>query len=367
MLDLRVRVNICVCVFALALGWSSMGSSQAPNLAAMDIVTKSMPDGPVARVGKTNIEKLDFLMLYQAELGAFGQQSDGKNLTDGDRVRIALLVINVLLEEELLYQEAILSKLSVDKAEVKRRADDQITQLQKALSEQLKRDVGEAELLKQLEYESRAEVELDIERKMLITAMRAKIVKERSETIPDEIVRAAYDKSKSEMVLPSLLHLKHISVRGYADDPEDRKAGLAKANKALNSIYSGKVFDTVAQEFSERLDPVKGCDLGMAPVQALPPFMVEAALKMEIGDVSDVIESETGLHIIYLVAREAGGTIAADKGLKIVRQRLAMEQKRLLVREYCDNLILSGTPVRVFLELKENLRRNAKKESAEAK
>ena len=116
---------------------------------------------------------------------------------------------------------------------------------------------------------------------------RGKIVADSAAAIPDETGLEAYEQNKSEMVLPMFLHLKHISIRGYANDDAARKAGLAKANMALDKIYAGQVFDRVAEEFSELMDPENGCDLGMVPIGSLPVFMAKAAVPLEIGDVSD--------------------------------------------------------------------------------
>ena len=348
-----VVIGLCVCCCA----WS-----QAPNLEAMDIVTRSIPDGPVARVGKTSIEKIDFILLYQSELSKFVRENPRRELADGNRVRIALLCINILLEQELLYQESILKKLEVDEDEVKRRSDTQFEQLQKGFSEQAGRAVTEGEVVERLGYEDRVEIEHEIERAMLIAAMRKKIVSDSNSPLSEKSVLEYYEKNKDDMKQPALLHLRHISIRGYKDNPAAQEAGLAKAKKALDRIYSGQLFETVAQEYSELLDPKNGSDLGVVPAGSLPEFMVRAAVNMEAGDVSEVLESDTGLHIIQLVSKGDAGLIPEEEALEAIRGRLAQQHDRLLVREYCDVLISSDVPpVRVYLELEQNLARIADK------
>jgi parvulin-like peptidyl-prolyl isomerase len=286
-------------------------------------------------------------------------------LDDVNRVRIALLCINILLEEELLYQEAQMMKLTVKDKAVKQQAGVQIEQLRKAFSAQTGRDATAEDVYKQLGYSNRSEIENEVKRKMLIVEMRKHIVKERSKDIPEDKISAAYDQNKESMVLPMQLHLKHISIKGYESDAADREAGIAKANKALDKIFSGQRFETVAQEFSELLDPANGSDLGLLPVGALPPFMVSTAVAMEIGDVSDVIKTHTGLHIILLVDRKESGEIPKEKALDLIRSRMGQDQERLLVREYCDHLIQGGADVHVYLELEENLARTRKRARSE--
>lgn len=353
--------------FALAFWLSVCAWSQAPNLEAMDVVTKSVPDGPVARVGKTSIEKIDFILLYRSELNAFLEQYPEQELSDGNRVRIALMSINILLEQELLYQEAVSKKIRVDAAEVKTRSDEQYERLKKGFSEQAGREVTEQEVLSRLGYAARSDISTEIERAMLISEMRKKIVADSADSLPEDAVKTYYEEHKDEFVVPVGMHLKHISIKGYATDDASRKAGIAKAEQALDRIYAGQLFDSVAKEYSELLDPKNGCDLGMVPVSALPDFMAKAAIGLEAGEVSDVIESDTGLHIIQVVAKEDGGAITEEQGLNLSRRRLGLERQRLLVREYCDQLIVNGAEVKVFLELEKNLARLVEKESPAAR
>lgn len=344
-------------VLGLCLGLTTLGWSQAPNLDKMDIVVRSVPDGPVARVGDKNIEKLDFLLLYQSELRTFVMDNPGRVIEDGNRIRIALVCINILLEQELLYQEALKFKLKPDAARVNEGAAAQFERLQKGFSNQEGRELTDAEVLERLGYTSKEDIRREVEHVFLIASMREKIVEEQAEELPKATLEKVYEKDKSMLTRPTRLHLKHISVKGDKSDKASYTAGLAKANKALDSIYSGQSFENVAREYSELLDPKKGSDLGLVPADSLPPFFVKEAVNMELGDISEIIESPTGLHIIELVAREDGGEIPKEKAMEIIRAKLTQRQSRLIVRTYCDQLIIDGADVRVFLELEENLAR----------
>ena len=45
-------------------------AGQAPDLDNMDLVLKSVPDGPVARVKGVSVSRGDFVRFYQMEVGA---------------------------------------------------------------------------------------------------------------------------------------------------------------------------------------------------------------------------------------------------------------------------------------------------------
>ena len=72
----------------------------------------------------------------------------------------------------------------------------------------------------------------------------------------------------------------------------------------------------------------------------MPPAVVEAAFALNAGDVSDVIKSDQGHHIIKVEAREANRPLTPDI-LLYVRQRafeewLAEEKDRATIERYVD-------------------------------
>jgi parvulin-like peptidyl-prolyl isomerase len=78
---------------------------------------------------------------------------------------------------------------------------------------------------------------------------------------------------------------------------------------------------------------------------------------MQADDISDVIESKYGYHIIQLIEKTAAEAVEKEEALKVIRAQLVGRQANLVVRQYCDRLIASKTPVTIFLELEENLAR----------
>ena len=76
-----------------------------------------------------------------------------------------------------------------------------------------------------------------------------------------------------------------------------------RAEQALAQLRSGASFAQVAAGYSDAQDALKGGEIGWRPADRLPPMFADALAKMKPGDVSDVLRSPSGFHIIKLLDR----------------------------------------------------------------
>jgi len=315
----------------------------------MDIVQRSVPDGPVAKVGDVNISGEDFLLLYRSEL----QRRQLNSIPDVARVQLALVVLRSLIEQELLYQEAVRRGVTVSDTNVNAALQERLDRLREGFSSQEGHDVSESELLTKLGYSDKSGLQSNVRRLLMVEAMRKKILEEDGLEVDEARVEEIYNETKDRFTRPGTLHLKQI----YFDSSGDAEAARKKADRALATVYSGQRFEAVAKEYSESPDASKGGDLGVVAERDLPPFLVDAAKGLEPGDVSEVITSDYGCHIVMLVDRKPGQSATKEQAFAAIRRQLAGEKEKTAVYSYCDDLIANGVNVKVYLELEENLRR----------
>jgi parvulin-like peptidyl-prolyl isomerase len=83
----------------------------------------------------------------------------------------------------------------------------------------------------------------------------------------------------------------------------------------------------------------EGGDLGMRPVTTLPPFLVEAARQLGPGDISDLIESEFGYHIIQFVDSREGVAADPEQWREPIRQRLRRSKGEEAVERYTAKIM----------------------------
>ena len=325
--------------------------AQAPDLENMDVVLKSIPDGPVAKVQGTNIESADFVRLYRMELGRVMRENRSNEIPDVARVQLAMLALGALVERELLYNEAVETGLIVSEESVLKAWEAQQAQVRQSLAGEGGPELSESDIFSKLGYADRSQVIADMDRALLTEKMRGMVIRESGIAISDEQIDEAIKAAQPELERPSRIHLKQI----FFDLGTNPAAARKQADDALGRVFSGQRFEAVAKAFSQSPDAERGGDMGLISVVLMPPFMLAAAEGLEPGDISDVLESEYGLHIVMLVERQEAMERSREELEPLVRRSLLAEQGVQVVHEHCEALVQDGAEVLVFLELNKNI------------
>ena len=87
-------------------------------------------------------------------------------------------------------------------------------------------------------------------------------------------------------------------------EPDTAKENRSKAEEVLKRIRSGEDFAKLAGEFGSDGTKDKGGDLGWMPENRLDPTYVKAANALKPGEISDVVETSFGFHIIKLEGKK---------------------------------------------------------------
>ncbi len=137
-----------------------------------------------------------------------------------------------------------------------------------------------------------------IRRKMMIE----KFIKEKIEqpsAVSEEEVRAHYDNNLGVFVLPEARRVRHIfvSVPPMSND-EQRAARRTKAEMVLEKLHAGEDFAALAWDYSNGPYRVKGGDMGLLHKGRLDPELEGEVVKLKEGELSGVIQSPYGFHIV---------------------------------------------------------------------
>lgn len=140
-------------------------------------------------------------------------------------------------------------------------------------------------------------------------------------------------------------NLSHILVTVPENaSPEQIQARRARAEQALAQLKSGTDFRQVAATFSDAPDALAGGALGWRDASRLPTLFLEALKTMRPGEVSALLRSANGFHILRL--NERRGAAAPF----ILRQTRA---RHILVRT--NELVSEAEARRRLIALKERL------------
>jgi peptidyl-prolyl cis-trans isomerase SurA len=105
-------------------------------------------------------------------------------------------------------------------------------------------------------------------------------------------------------------NLSHILVRiPEQASPESIAAARARAEKAQAEARAGADFGGIAASYSDAPDALNGGALGWRTQDRLPALFADALRSMKAGQVSEVLRSPAGFHLLKLTARRdaAGG------------------------------------------------------------
>jgi peptidyl-prolyl cis-trans isomerase SurA len=148
----------------------------------------------------------------------------------------------------------------------------------------------------------------EIRSQMMIARVREREVDARVNVSPGEVDNFLANQSAtggSEEV-----HLAHIVIRiPEGASPETLNKLRLKAVSIDEQAKAGKDFGQLAATYSESNDAMQGGDLGFRPLDSLPQVMSSAIANLKPGQVSDVVRSPSGFHIVKLLGRKGGSAL----------------------------------------------------------
>jgi len=109
---------------------------------------------------------------------------------------------------------------------------------------------------------------------------------------------------KAQGITTQAYHLAHILIAvPEAATPEQIQQARQKAEMVLTKLRSGADFAQTAVSVSDDLQALQGGDLGWRKAGELPSLFAEMVTKMQPGDISNLIRSPSGFHIVKLLEK----------------------------------------------------------------
>lgn len=152
---------------------------------------------------------------------------------------------------------------------------------------------------------------------------------------PEAQLRAYYDSHRDQFRTPERVRVRHILLQTVGKSPGEVEKIKAKAEGLLKQIKAGTDFAELAKKNSE--DPGskdKGGEYGwMARGQTVKNFET-TAFSLKPGQISDLVTTEYGFHIIQVEEKEAAGLQPFEK----VRDQIAAELNKQMVNDKMQTL-----------------------------
>lgn len=287
-------------VFALLLGAAAVGSAQVSSHAPTGATNQATPpsssfqvsDKPVARVNGSILTDRD-LLREMLQIFPYARQHNGFPKAQEASIRQGAL--QMIIFEELVYQEALRRKLTV--------APQQVQQDETEFKKQFGSAAEFQQYLKVEMGGSEQAVQNKIRRSLLIEQVLKSEVEKKSAVSLAE-ARAYYEKNPGKFQVPESFTFQSISIMPPQNpSAEQKQEGQRRANEAWKQAQTTKSyqeFGLLAEKISEDDFRVNMGDHKSVEKDKLPPQVVKTLLALKPGQVSGLIQIEQAYTIVRL-------------------------------------------------------------------
>lgn len=326
-----MKYQLTICTLAVALSAASAQvASHAPTAIASPATAQTSPlqagDKPVARVNGVVLTDRDLLREMYA-IFPYAQQHNGFPKAQEAQIRQGAL--EMIIFEELVYQEALRRKLTIPAEKMNRAQSEFAKQFN---SPDQYQQYLQAEMLG-----SEKQLRQKIRRSLLIEQVLKSDVELRDTVSPAEL-QAYYQKNAARFKEPETFTFQSISVLPpLKATPDQAKQARTKAEDALSQAKATKNYEDfglLAEKISEDDFRVNMGDHKVVGADKLPPQVVKALQSLQAGQVSGLIQIESAYTIVRLNAH----TPSRKKPLADVKSDLKTELQKSKYEKLRSNL-----------------------------
>ena len=224
-------------------------------------------------------------------------------------------VLDQMIESRLIIQKARDEEYSVDDSKIKMLAQEELDKVEEQFPsrEAMEREMQKAGLtyydLKKI-YQDRIREE-QLKQQIFQQEIRSKV------TVTEAEVEEYYEENRDDIPLRPEKDQIGMIMRKIEASEETRERALREISEILDELREGADFAELAKERSDCPSGKKGGDLGFfGPGQMVHEFE-KAAYELRPGQISDVVETQFGYHIIKVEERD-GTNVRARHILKQV-------------------------------------------------
>ncbi len=227
------------------------------------------------------------------QIMVYARQNNVSQLSD----QLVQLVFQNMLTEKILLAKADQDSIEVSEDELQKQLDYRI----QTLSQQFGSEKNLEEAYGLTVSKIKTILKDDIKKKMKVERLKQQKFGN-MESIGKTEVLKFYDQFKDSIpAVPETFELYQI-VRTPEVTDEAKRIARERAQQLLDSVKSGKDFSDMARKYSDdSASAVLGGDLGKSKKGSFVKEFEDAAYILKPGEISDVVETEFGYHIIKVI------------------------------------------------------------------
>src|ERR1700736_3222870 len=157
--------------------------------------------------------------------------------------------------------------------------------------------------------------------------------------VSDDMLKLQYQANIQQYQVPNRVHVEHILFMTVGKPDAEVEEIKKKAEEVLKQVKKGGKFEELAKNDSE--DPGskdKGGDLGWITQGQTVPEFEKTAFSLSPGQVSDLVKTQYGFHIIKVLDKETARTKTFDEVKESLRAPIALQQADQQAADAADRL-----------------------------
>jgi parvulin-like peptidyl-prolyl isomerase len=236
---------------------------------------------------------------------------------DSRMAQLAKEILRQMIRRRLLLQDAATKGIRLSPEEASKAIEDQREGMSRKELEATLENTG-------ITYEAWEKRILDNE---LIEMLIQQVIDPKIEITDNELLNY-YEEHRLEFQMPVRVKVRQIVV-----------AKEEEAGQVRKRLYIGQeAFEQVAAEVSLSPDSAQGGDIGVFAPGQMPPEFDEVCFSLEIGEISQVVESDYGFHIFRVDDRFPEGEIPFQEARDKIFNKLFSERREKAFLDYQEDL-----------------------------
>lgn len=285
-------------------------------------------DKAVATVNGEKITEAEVNEELAKRLEVMKQRMGGQEMPAEQKQMLRSRVVDMMVEQELLEQKLKEKNLTVPDEQV-------MAEITKIAGEQGQTMEQVEEQIKQMGM-TMNDIKSQIRYKLMMDKLMAAEMKE---TVTDEDAKKFYDENPQQFEQPEQVEASHILVKVEPEATADAKAeAKKKAEDLLKKVKEGGDFEALAKEHSDCPSAAEGGKLGSFGRGQMVKEFEEAAFAMKKGEVSGIVETQFGYHIIKVTDKKEAGKMTFDEVKERLVAYLKNQKQQEFMQEYLEKM-----------------------------
>jgi len=255
----------------------------------------------------------------------------GRPVTGDMQQQMEKRVLDMLVDKQIIRDKIASEGIVVSDEDVKAEIE-KIAKQRGVSSEEFKQSVLQRSGVSEADFNEQVGISLGFE-KLLEKEMEGKV-----EKVTEESAKSYYDENIKQFTNEEQAKASHILLDTRGKDEAGKAEAKTKAEDLLKQVKDGGDFAAIAKANSSCPSSAKGGDLGYFEKGRMVPEFSQAAFALKVGEVSDIVETQFGYHIIKLTDRKEAGVLKFEDEKDNIIEKLISNQKREFAGKFIQSV-----------------------------